>query len=72
MKDETINSLDVVALLKELPQQNLLRGQKGTVVEKYTETDFEVKFSDNKGKTIGLVLLNTEDIMLLNNQLEIA
>jgi hypothetical protein len=72
MKDETINSLDVVALLNELPQQNLLRGQIGTVIEKYTETDFEVEFSDNGGKTIAMVLLNTENIMLLHNQLEIA
>lgn len=72
MKDETINNLDVVALLNELPQQNLLRGQIGTVIEKYTETDFEVEFSDNGGKTIAMVLLNTEDIMLLHNQLEIA
>ena len=72
MRDETINSLDVVALLKELPLQNLLRGQIGTIVEKYTETDFEVEFSDYGGKTIAIVLLNTEDIMLLHNQLEIA
>lgn len=72
MKDETINNLDVVALLNELPQQNLLRGQIGTVIEKYTETDFEVEFSDNGGKTIAMVLLNTENIMLLHNQLEIA
>lgn len=72
MKDETINSLNVVALLNELPQQNLLRGQIGTVIEKYTETDFEVEFSDNGGKTIAMVLLNTENIMLLHNQLEIV
>ena len=72
MKDETINTLEVVALLKEMPQHNLLRGQIGTVVEKYTETDFEIEFSDNGGKPIAMLLLNTEDIMLLHNQLEVA
>lgn len=72
MLDEKINNLDVVALLKEMPHQNLLRGQIGTVVEKYTETDFEVEFSDNGGKTIAILLLNTVDVMLLHNQLKVA
>lgn len=44
MKDERIKLLDIVALLKQIPEHKLLRGQIGTVVEKYTETDFEVEF----------------------------
>jgi Domain of unknown function (DUF4926) len=69
MKDETIKLLDVVALLKEVPEKKLLRGQIGTVIERYTDTDFEVEFSDNNGKTISMMTLSTDEIMLLHNQL---
>jgi Domain of unknown function (DUF4926) len=72
MKDETIKLLDVVALLKEIPEKKLLRGQIGTVVECYTDTEFEIEFSDNKGKTISMLALSTDEIMLLHNELEYA
>ena len=69
MKDETIKLLDVVALLKEVPEKKMLRGQIGTVTERYTDTEFEVEFSDNNGKTISMLTLSTDEIMLLHNQL---
>lgn len=72
MKDETIKLLDVVALLREIPDSKLLRGQIGTIVEIYTDEEFEVEFSDNKGKTISMETISTEDIMLLHNKLEYA
>ncbi len=72
MKDETIKVLDVVALLKEKPENKLLRGQIGTVVERYSDTEFEVEFSDNNGKTISMLTLATEEVMLLHNELEHA
>ncbi len=62
----------MVALLKEIPEKNLLRGQIGTVVEKYSETDYEVEFSDNNGKAISMLTLSTEPVMLLHNELEHA
>lgn len=70
MKDETIKLLDIVALLTEVPEMNLQRGQIGTVVEEYSETDYEVEFSDNSGRTIALLTLSTEQLMLLHNELE--
>jgi hypothetical protein len=72
MKDETIKLLDVVALLKEVPEKKLLRGQIGTVIECYTNTEFEVEFSDNKGRTISMLTLSTDEIMLLHNELDYA
>jgi len=68
MKDETIKILDVVALLEDRPNEKLLRGQIGTVVECYNKSDFEVEFSDNKGKTIALLTLSADDIMLLHSE----
>ena len=72
MKDEQIKLLDIVALLKEMPEKRLSRGQIGTIVEKYSATDFEVEFSDNSGRTICLLMLTTDDVMVLHNELSIA
>ena len=36
--------LDVVALLEDLPQLGLYRGQVGTIVEVYEPNVFEVEF----------------------------
>lgn len=72
MSDETIKNLDVVALQKAIPEKKLIRGQIGTVVEKSPETDFEVEFSDNQGRTLALLTLKTEDIMLLHEELELV
>ena len=69
MEDETIKVLDVVALLQSIPEKKLLRGQIGTVVEKYSETDFEVEFSDNMGRTLAILTLNAQNLMLLHNEL---
>ena len=69
MKDEKIKLLDVVALLKEKPESKLLRGQIGTVVERYNDSEFEIEFSDNNGKTISMLTLSTDEVMLLHNEL---
>jgi hypothetical protein len=68
MKDETIKMLDVVALLKARPDERLLCGQIGTVVECYSNNDFEVEFSDSNGDTISLLTLSSDEIMLLHDE----
>jgi Domain of unknown function (DUF4926) len=50
-KKVDINTLDVVALLEDVPERGLVRGQVGTVVEKLAPGIFEVEFSDNDGRT---------------------
>jgi hypothetical protein len=63
---ESLKLFDVVALLEEMPERKLLRGQVGTVVEQYSETDFEIEFTDKHGATIDLVTLKSENLMLLH------
>jgi carbonic anhydrase/acetyltransferase-like protein (isoleucine patch superfamily) len=46
-----IGQHDVVALTEDLPQNGLVRGQVGTVVEQYSPDAFEVEFVDNSGHT---------------------
>ena len=58
--------LDVVALIADLPKENLWAGQVGTIVEIYGDGKaFEVEFVDKKGKTYGLLALRPEQIMHL-------
>jgi hypothetical protein len=56
----------VVALLEELPEQGLVRGQVGTVVEVWAPGVYEVEFSDDEGKTYAMASLRAEQLMRLH------
>ena len=43
--------LSVVALMRDMPEAGLVRGQVGTVVEVLGPEAFEVEFSDDSGRT---------------------
>jgi len=60
--------LDVVALLEDLPELNLYKGQVGTIVEEYEPGVFEVEFIDSNGRTYALETLNNQQILLLHHQ----
>ncbi len=57
--------LDVVALLEDLPELGLYRGQVGTIVEEYEPNIFEVEFSDTTGHAYAIETLNAEQLMIL-------
>jgi len=58
----------VVALLEDLPEQGLVRGQVGTVVEVWAPGVYEVEFSDDDGRTYALVSLKAEQLMRLHHE----
>ncbi|MBW4679386.1 MAG: DUF4926 domain-containing protein [Microcoleus vaginatus WJT46-NPBG5] len=60
--------LDVVALLEDLPELGLYRGQVGTVVEVYEPEVFEVEFSDFNGKAYAIETLSANQLMILYHQ----
>lgn len=60
--------LDVVALIENLPELELWRGQVGTIVEVYEPGVFEVEFSDTQGRTYALETLRNEQLMVLHHQ----
>jgi Domain of unknown function (DUF4926) len=66
MASPSIQLLDVVTLLTDLPERNLFRGQVGTVVEVYEPDAFEVEFVDKNGYTYGLETLMAENLLLLH------
>lgn len=69
MKTNHIKLFDVVALIVDIPDQNLWRGQVGTVVEILASgTAFEVEFSDQQGRTYESLGLRPEQLMVLHNE----
>jgi hypothetical protein len=63
-----IDSLDVVALLEDLPAYGLVRGQVGTVVELLAPGVFEVEFSDDEGRSYAMLALKGDQLMVLHHQ----
>lgn len=66
--DSQMKLLDVVALLEDLPELGLCRGQVGTIVEVYEPGVFEVEFSDLNGRAYAIETLNNNQLMLLYYQ----
>jgi len=63
---EPIQKLDVVALTHDLPNERLVRGQVGTVVELLSPGVYEVEFSDDAGKTYAMLPLVTDQLLVLH------
>jgi len=63
-----IELLDTVALLEDLPQRDLKKGEVGTVVEMLAPDVFEIEFSDDEGQTYAVFALRENQIVALHNQ----
>jgi len=63
-----IEMLSVVAMLEDLPEEGLVRGQVGTVVESWAPGVYEVEFCDDNGKTYAMVALKAEQLMQLHHE----
>jgi hypothetical protein len=64
----SVNLLDVVALLEDLPAARLYRGQVGTAVEELAPGVFEVEFSDDEGRTYASLALRADQVLVLHHQ----
>jgi hypothetical protein len=60
--------LSEVALLRDLPEHGLVRGQVGTVVELLSPSAAEVEFCDDQGRTYAMAALRTEELIRLHHQ----
>jgi len=63
---ETVQLLDVVALLEDHPELNLVAGQVGTVVENLASDVFEVEFSDDHGRAYATASLKNSQLIALH------
>jgi len=59
----------LVALLEAIPEHKLIRGQVGTVVEKWADDVYEVEFADKNGVTVELVAVHNRQLLELHMNL---
>ncbi|MDQ3134360.1 MAG: DUF4926 domain-containing protein [Acidobacteriota bacterium] len=62
---DEIKILDVVAVITDIPEHGLRRGEVGTVVERWKDGAYEVEFSDDTGEAYAFVALRSEQLMIL-------
>jgi hypothetical protein len=71
MTNHSLPILATVALTVDLPDENLTRGQLGTVVE-HLQSDDEladlVEFDDENGETYAVVAVRPEHLLVLHRQ----
>jgi Domain of unknown function (DUF4926) len=69
MNIETLNAkialLDIVALVEDLPEYGIYRGQVGTVTDIVAPDVYEVDFSDTSGQTFAELNLTSQQLMVL-------
>jgi hypothetical protein len=68
MQNSPLKLLDVVALLVDKPEEKLVAGQVGTVVELLAPDVYEVEFLDSKGRTIAVAQLKRAELLLLQHE----
>ena len=65
-RSEAPSVLDVVALLTDLPEQGLARGQVGTVLEQLDGEAWLVEFSDDQGRAYAVAPCRGADLLVLH------
>jgi len=65
-KSEEPSLLDVVALLADVPEEGLARGQVGTVVEQLDDKVLLVEFSDDQGRAYAVVPCPRSELLVLH------
>ena len=71
--DQTRPSLlDVVALLHDVPERGLTRGQVGTVVENLGDDAALVEFIDDEGRAYAIAPLSFDRLLVLHYEPQAA
>ena len=63
---------DVVALLADIPERSLSRGQVGTVIELLDADTTLVEFSDDDGRAYAITPVKSSQVLLLHYEPEAA
>lgn len=65
---DTLKLLDVVALLDDVPEEDLRRGYVGTIVENLALGVYLVEFADRQGRTYAELPLRAEQLLRLYHE----
>jgi hypothetical protein len=63
--DECRDFLRAVALLRDLPEHGLVRGQVGTVVEALDDATALIEFSDDEGRPYAIAPCSRDVLLVL-------
>ncbi len=63
----TLKLFDVVAVLEDVPNENVYRGQVGTIVETVADSVFEVEFVDDNGVVYAQATLRADQLLHLHH-----
>ncbi len=58
----TFRELDIVVLIRDVPEHDLRRGDVGTIVHLHTRDAFEVEFMSASGRTHAVTALAAADV----------
>lgn len=72
MTPRPLRLLDTVALLADRPDDGLIRGQVGTLVETLAEGVWLVEFADDQGRTVAMPALRDEEMLALRTAADAA
>ena len=68
MPKRKLKLLETVALLDDLPERKLKRGEVGTIVEMLAPEVYEVEFCDEEGQTYAELALRSDQLVALHNR----
>jgi hypothetical protein len=68
----SLDLLDAVALLLDKPDDGLVQGQVGTIVEVLQDGQFLVEFSDDRGEAYAIIPLPAQALLRLQFAAEAA
>ena len=60
--------LSEVAVLQDMPEKGLVRGQVGTIVQLLAPSVAEVEFSDDQGRASAMAALRAEELIRLHHR----
>ncbi len=60
--------LSEVAVLMDIPEKGLVRGQVGTVVQLLAPSVAEVEFCDDQGRAYAMAALRAEELIRLHHR----
>ena len=63
-----MKTLDVVALVKDCPEEGLRRGQVGTVVDAPSAGVYLVEFADIGGEPYAFLMVPETDLLVLHHR----
>jgi Domain of unknown function (DUF4926) len=67
MRGVEMELLSEVAVLRDLPEKGLVRGQVGTIVQLLAPSVAEVEFSDDQGRAYAMAALRSEELIRLHH-----